>query len=210
MPAPRRALVVIDVQNEYFSGRLKIAHPDPQRSLANVVAAMEAARAAGVPVVLVQNSAPEGAPVFARGSHGWELHPAVAALPHDLLVEKALPSALAGTPLAAWLRERGVDTLTIAGYMTHNCDASTAIEAVHQGLAVEFLSDATGSLPYANAAGSATAEEIHRVFCVVMHSRFAWTGPTQEWIAAVRAERALQRGNIVDAHQAALQAAGQA
>lgn len=206
MSAPKRALVVIDVQNEYFSGRLKIEYPDAARSLENVVAAMQAARAAEVPVVVVQNRAPEGAPIFAHGSHGWELHPAVASLPRDLLVEKTLPSALAGTGLPAWLRERGITTIAIAGYMTHNCDASTAIEGVHQGFTVEFLSDATGSVPYANAVGSATAEEIHRVFTVVMHSRFAWTGPTAEWTAAVREGRALQRGNIFDSNQAALAA----
>ncbi len=208
MPAPQRALVVIDVQNEYFSGRLKIEHPDPARSLDNIVAAMRAARAAGVPVIVVQNFAPATAPIFARGSHGAELQPAVAAEAHDLKVEKTLPGALTETGLPAWLRERGIGTIAIAGYMTHNCDASTAIDAVHQGFGVEFLADATGSVPYANAAGRATAEEIHRVFCVVMHSRFGWTGPTADWIAAVREGRALQRGTIFESHQAALAARG--
>lgn len=206
MPSPRRALAVIDVQNEYFSGRLKIEYPDPDRSIANIVAAMQAAHAEKIPIVVVQNWAPAGAPIFARGSHGWELHPAVSAHPRDLLVEKTLPSALTETGLPAWLRERGIDTLAIAGYMTHNCDAATAIEAVHQGFAVELLSDATGSLPYSNAAGSATAEEIHRAFTVVMHSRFGWTGPTSDWIAAVRDGRPLQRGTIFESNQAALAA----
>lgn len=206
MPAPNRALVVIDVQNEYFTGRLRIEYPDPVRSLDNIVAAMQAARSAGVPVLVVQNRAPDNAPVFARGSHGWELHPAIAEQPRDLLLEKTLPGALTETGLAAWLRERGIGTIAIAGYMTHNCDASTAIDAVHQGFTVEFLSDATGSVPYANAAGSATAEEIHRVFTVVMHSRFGWTGPTADWIAAVRDGRPLQRGTIFESNQVVLAA----
>jgi hypothetical protein len=67
--------------------------------------------------------------------------------------------------------------------MTHNCDASTIFEATHRGLHVEFLQDATGALPYANEAGSASAEEIHRVFSVVFHSRFAATGSTDAWIS---------------------------
>ena len=206
MNAPRRALIVIDVQNEYFTGRLRIEHPDPQRSLANVVAAMQAARGAGIPVVVVQNVAPASSPLFARGSDGWQLHPRIAAQPRDLLVEKTLPDVFSGTPLADWLRERDIATLAIAGYMTHNCDASSAMVALHLGFAVEFLTDAAGSVPYLNVAGHASAEEIHRVFSVVLHSRFGWTGPTADWIAAIREGRALQRGNIRDSHQAALAA----
>jgi nicotinamidase-related amidase len=39
-----QGLVVIDVQNEYFDGALPIAYPDRVGSLANIVAAMRAAR----------------------------------------------------------------------------------------------------------------------------------------------------------------------
>lgn len=206
MNPSRRALVVIDVQNEYFTGGLPIEHPDRHQSLERIVEAMQAARSAGIPVVVVQNTAPAGSPLFARDSHGWQLHPRVAAQPRDLLVEKTQPDVFAGTPLAAWLRERDIGTLAIAGYMTHNCDASSAMVALHLGFAVEFLADAAGSVPYRNAAGHASAEEIHRVFSVVLHSRFGWTGPTADWIAAIREGRALQRGNIRDSHQAALAA----
>ena len=78
MTSPRRALIVIDVQNEYVSGDLPIEYPEVQSSLANIGRAMDAARAAGVPVVVVQNFAPGGSPIFARGSDGAELHPVVA------------------------------------------------------------------------------------------------------------------------------------
>ena len=63
--APRRALVVIDVQNEYFEGGgLPIEYPPILDTLPNVTKAMDAARAAGVPVVVVRHHAPKGAPVF--------------------------------------------------------------------------------------------------------------------------------------------------
>lgn len=200
---PRRALVVIDVQNEYVTGDLPIEYPDVQMSLANVGRAMDAARAAGVPVVVVQNFAPADSPLFARGSVGAELHPVVASRARDHYVEKALPSAFAGTDLAAWLAARGIDTLAVAGYMTHNCDASTVFDATHAGLAVEFLEDATGAVPYENAAGAASAAEIHRVFSVVMHSRFAAVASTDAWIGALEAGVPLQRDNIYASNQRA-------
>ncbi|MEK6297809.1 MAG: isochorismatase family protein, partial [Paraburkholderia tropica] len=59
---PRRALVVIDVQNEYVSGDLPIEYPDVHTSLANIGRAIDAARTAGVPVVVVQNFAPAESP----------------------------------------------------------------------------------------------------------------------------------------------------
>lgn len=193
---PRRALIVIDVQNEYFTGQMPIEYPPVSESLPNIVQAMKAARESGVPVVVVQHDAPAGSPIFAVGSDGWQLHPQVAALGADLLINKKLASSFTGTGLAQWLADNKIDTVSIAGYMTHNCNASTIIEAAHMGLAVEYLADAGGSLPYQNAAGGATAEEIHRSFSVVFHSSFAAVTTTREWADAVSGQRTLAKDNI--------------
>src|ERR1700751_2844174 len=147
MTAPRRALIVIDVQNESVTGDLPIEYPDVQTSLANVGRAMDAARAAGGPVVVVQHFSPAGAPVFARGSEGADLHPVVGARARDHYIGKPVASAFTGTDLADWLAPQNVGTLPVVGYMTHNCDASTINHAYHAGFTVEFLHDATGSLP---------------------------------------------------------------
>ena len=201
--APRRALIVIDVQNEYVTGDLRIEHPPVHGSLQQIGRAIDAAQAAGVPVVVVQNDAPATAPLFALGSDGHALHPVVATRRHDHLVHKTLPGAFAETDLGAWLAERGIDTVTVAGYMTHNCDASTIIDAVHRGFGVEFLVDASGSVPYRNAAGFASAEDIHRVFSVVLHARFAAVVTTARWIEALRDSTPLPRGSIAASHRAA-------
>ncbi len=194
--APKRALIVIDVQNEYVSGNLKIEYPDVRQSLDNIARAMDAAAEADIPVVVVQHVAPEGSPIFARGSEGQALHPVVAERQWAHQVEKTMASALTGTDLGLWLRQKGVDTLTVVGYMTHNCDDSTVRQAAHEGWKVELLHDAAGSLPYNNAVGSATAEEIHRVFTVVMHTGFAAVVSTAEWLDAVQGGRALEPDNV--------------
>jgi nicotinamidase-related amidase len=196
--APRRALIVIDVQNEYFpGGGLPIEYPPVARSLPNITRAMDAAQAAGVPVVVVRHHAPKGAPLFQADQPTGQLHPEIAQRPRDHLVTKTFPSVFTGTDFADWLAEHQVDTLSVAGYMTHNCDASTVFEAMHRGLQVEFLGDASGALPYANDAGRASAEEIHRVFSVVFHSNFAAVVDTAQWIEAVRAGRAIARDNVL-------------
>lgn len=206
---PRRALIVIDVQSEYLGGNLPIEYPDVQQSLGNITRAMDAARAHGMPIVVVQQLAPADSPLFARGSHSAALHPAVAQRPHDHRVEKRLPSALAGTDLGPWLRARDIDTLVVVGYMTHNCNDSTIRQAVHEGWQVEYLQDASGAPSYRNRAGAASAEEIHRVFCVVLQSRFAAVMSTDEWLQVLETGVAPVRETIYQSNQQA-RASGQA
>jgi nicotinamidase-related amidase len=200
---PKRALIVIDVQNDYIDGSLRIEYPRVEDSLANIGKAIDAAHATAIPVVLVQNILPAGAPILAEGTRGAELHEVVRSRPHDTVVLKRLPSAFVGTNLGPWLQDRAIDTITVAGYMTQNCDDSTIRHAMHKGLAVELLSDASGAVSFANRAGDATAEEIHRVFTVVLQTRFAAVATTQEWIAAVQHGTPLERDNIFASNQRA-------
>ena len=201
---PRRALVVIDVQNEYFDGALRIDYPPTAESLPNIARAMDAAKAAGIPIAVVQHCAPAGAPIFEPGSHGWQLHPEVARRPFDHRIEKRFPSVFARTDFAEWLEKQGVDTLCVVGYMTHNCDAATVYEASHRGFTVEWLSDASGALPYANDAGKVTGEEIHRVYSVVFQTGFAAVAKTDAWLAAVKEGRALPKDNVYTSHRRAV------
>jgi nicotinamidase-related amidase len=196
MPQPKRALIVIDVQNDYFGDALPIEFPDPQRSLANIGSMMDAASSAGIPVIVVHNVLSKQSPIMAEGTIGCALHECVGSRPHDHFVIKNMPSAFTNTDLEEWLRERAIDTLTVIGYMTHNCNLSTMLHAFHTGYAVEYINDASGSVPYENRAGHATAEEIHRVMCVVLHSRFAAVMSTEEWIAMLAAGTKPERDNI--------------
>ncbi|MDB5776917.1 MAG: isochorismatase hydrolase [Herbaspirillum sp.] len=202
--SPRRALVVIDVQNEYVSGNLLIEYPEVRLSLRNIGRAMDFASESGIPVIVVQNTAPDGAPIFAKDTPGWQLHDAVADRPRDHYVEKTLPSAFAGTDLADWIEKNGIDTLTVLGYMTHNCVDSTIKQALHAGLAVEFLPDAAGSVPYANGAGYASAEQIHHAFCIVLQSRFAAVVKTDDWIELVSSGKLPERDTIFQSNRRAM------
>lgn len=199
----QRALIVIDVQNEYVTGDLPIEYPDVRLSLRNIGRAIDAAHARRIPVVVVQNTAPPGAPIFVKDTHGWKLHEVVAARAHDHYVEKRLPSAFAGTDLEAWLREHHIDTLTIAGYMTQNCVDSTVKQGMHLGFSVECLYDATGTISYANRVGFLSAEAMHRSVHVVLQSRFAAVVQTEEWIALSAAGTKAEGGTIFASNQRA-------
>jgi nicotinamidase-related amidase len=181
----KRALLVIDVQNEYFTGKLPVTHPSG--SLEKIAGAMDAAAQDGLPVIVIQHmiTAPER-PLFQKGSPEWELHPEVARRPRDLLIEKNLPGSFTGTTLEKWLRDKGIDTVAISGYMTQMCCDTTARQAFHLGFGVEFLSDATGTLTLANDAGSVTAEELHRAILVTQAMAFSKVMRTAEWIDGLK------------------------
>ena len=196
----RRALIVIDVQNEYFDGKLQIEYPPVSDSLPKIVRAMDVATAAGMPVVVIRQDSPSDGPAFAEGSHGWQLHPEVERRPRDALFGKPVPSAFAETGRGDWLQAQGIDTLTVVGYMTHNCNDTTIKHAFDRGMAVEFLHDASGAVSYANRAGHATAEEIHRVFAVVEQSRFAAVLSVEEWERCLATGEAPVREGILDSY----------
>ncbi|ACM18557.1 nicotinamidase-related cysteine hydrolase [Geotalea daltonii FRC-32] len=179
----KKALLVIDVQNEYFSGKLPVTHP--AGSLEKIGKAMDAAAAKGLPVIVVQHTAVPDYPFFRKGSQEWMLHPEVANRPNTLLIEKNLPGSFTGTNLEAWLRERNIDTVVISGYMTQMCCDTTARQAFHRGFGVEFLADATGTLSLANNAGSVTAEELHRAILVTQGMLFSKVLTTAEWISSL-------------------------
>ena len=180
----KRALLVIDVQNEYFTGKLPVTYPGG--SLDNIVQAIKAARESNIPIIAIQHTAPqEDSKTFRKGTEEWKLHPQIAEEVYDHQIEKNLPGSFTGTDLETWLKERGIDTLVVTGYMTQMCCDTTARQAVHLGFSVEFLSDATGTLQISNYAGTVTAEELHRAILITQAMRFSKVLTTEEWIISL-------------------------
>ncbi len=198
MTAPRRALVVIDAQQEYFEGLLPVQHPDRDASIARIDDAVQAAERAELPVVLVQHELPAEAPVFAAGSPTWQNHPVVAGHEERAAhrVTKQSSSVFAGTDLEQWLRAQGIDTITLVGYMTNNCVIASAAAAEPLGFAVEVLSDATGAIDLANEAGRASAQQVHETLMALLHSNWAAVTDTAGWTAALHAGEALSKSDL--------------
>ena len=175
-----RALLVIDVQREYFDGALPITHPAGH--LEEILKVMDAAKAADVPTAVIRHhQADPESPIFRLESDAWQLHDEVERRPRDILIDKQLPGAFTNTGLEEWLKKVKADKVCIAGYMTHMCCDTTARQAFHQGYGVEFLRDATGTLAVQNEAGSATAEELQTSILVAQQMFISEVIPSSEW-----------------------------
>ena len=176
----KRALLVIDPQNEYFTGKLPVTHPVD--SLQNILKAIDAA-AASIETICIQHTVSQpDAKIFAKNSKGWELLPEITSRKFNLLLEKNYPGSFTGTILEKYLLDHGIDTITICGYMTQMCCDTTARQAFHLGFKVEFLSDATGTRDFSNSAGQVTAEELHRAILVTQAMRFSQVLTAEAWI----------------------------
>ena len=154
------ALIVIDVQEEYFSGRLPIEFPPRESSLDMITTAMDQAAAASVPVVLVRHTGASGERSFQQDSPTWNLRAEVSDRHHDLVIDKRLPGTFTGTSLEKWLGERAIDHITIVGYMTNVCCDTTARQALHRGLGATLLHDAVGVPEMPDLEGNPIAAEI--------------------------------------------------
>jgi maleamate amidohydrolase len=70
--------------------------------------------------------------------------PSLAPLDNELVVRKTAPSAFFGTSLAAWLTQRGVQTLIFAGSTTSGCVRASVVDAMSLGFRPLVLSDCVG------------------------------------------------------------------
>jgi nicotinamidase-related amidase len=179
-----RALIVIDVQREYFEGAFPIRHPVGH--LGTILEVMDAAKKANIPTVVVRHHQPDPeSPAFRKGSDMWQLHDEVESRPRDILIDKQLPGSFTNTPLDDFLKERKIDTVCIAGYMTQVCCDTTARQAFHRGYNVEFLRDATGTLDVENKAGSVTAEQLHESILVAQQMFISDVIDKETWLERI-------------------------
>lgn len=180
-----RALLVIDVQKEYFDGAFPIRHPAGH--LESILEVMDAAQEANIPVVVIRHHQPDPeSPVFRKDSELWQLRPEVESRPRDILIDKQFPGSFTNTPLDEFLKEKGIETVCIAGYMTQMCCDTTARQAFHRGYNVEFLRDATGTLDVQNQAGSVTAEQLHESILVAQQMFISDVIDKETWLQRIR------------------------
>ena len=153
----RTALLVIDVQREYFDpeGPAYVEHAAD--IVGNVNLLIDAFRARGLPIVFVRHEqradgsdtgrmadfgAPDEDDSFVAGTPGVELVPELHAVAGDVVVVKRRYSAFLGTDLEAILRTAGTRAVVVCGLMTSFCCETTARDAHGRDYEVVFVADA--------------------------------------------------------------------
>jgi maleamate amidohydrolase len=94
----------------------------------------------------------------------------------ELVVRKTLPSAFFGTTLAAWLTEKSVRTLLVAGCVTSGCVRASVVDAMSHGFRPVVVSDCVGD----------RALHPHEASLFDMEQKYAAVMPRDEVLAVVR------------------------
>jgi nicotinamidase-related amidase len=141
----KKALLVIDLQNDYFpGGSFPLWNADA--TLQSVERAIARAREQDLPVVLLQHiadSSSGAALFFKEGTAGADVHPRIlAAAPGAPVIVKAFADGFFQTTLEETLMRLGVTGLLVCGMMTQNCVTHTAISRSAEKYDVTILSDA--------------------------------------------------------------------
>jgi nicotinamidase-related amidase len=133
------ALLVIDMQVGNFSEPAPIYNADAL--LARVRNLINKARSAKIPVIYVKNNGGTGDP-DEYGTTGWEVHPSIAPVEEDIVVEKDTPDAFYKTRLQDKLKRKKVKTIVIAGLQTEYCIDTTCRRAFSLDYNVILAKDA--------------------------------------------------------------------
>ena len=137
-----KALLVIDVQNDYFpEGKLPLWNTEA--TLNNIETAVRTARKKQIPVIYVQQfTDPKIAEMFNEGTEGAEIHSRLKdAAPNAHVVVKEFADSFHQTNLDELLSNLNVSTLLVCGMMTQNCVTHTAISRAAEKYEVFLLSD---------------------------------------------------------------------
>ena len=149
------ALLLVDLQRDFLER--PALTPGAEVVCARAAALLEGFRARRLPIAHAHTlTRPDGSdrmPHWKRlglhacveGSRGAAPPPALAPREGELQCRKQYYSAFSDPRLDAWLRERGVARLVLAGLYLHACVRSTALDAYERGYELEVVEDAVGS-----------------------------------------------------------------
>ena len=177
---PERALLIIDIQNDYFPGG-KMELEGAEAAAAKASAALSAFRKQGLPIFHVRHlSVRPGSTFFIPGTSGAEIHAAVKPQGGEKVIEKNFPNSFRNTELDRALKESGVKELVVAGMMTHMCVDASVRHAADAGYKVTLLGDACATRTQTFGGETVPAKQVHTAFLAALNGFYAKVIPTNE------------------------------
>jgi nicotinamidase-related amidase len=169
----KTALLLIDLQNDYFSGgRMELV--GSEAASARAAQALKLFRERGLPVFHVRHEAVrEGATFFLPGTAGAGIHASVQPVDGEPVVTKHHPNSFRETDLLDRLRAAGATRLAVAGMMTHMCLDAGVRAAVDLGFECAVLSDASAARDLSFDGRTIPAAQVHGAFLAALEAAYA-------------------------------------
>ncbi|MGE8295496.1 MAG: cysteine hydrolase family protein [Pseudomonas sp.] len=179
----KRALILIDIQNDYFAGG-KWSLEGMDGATANAARVLSAARQAGDKVIHVRHEFESAdAPFFVPGSAGANIHPQVQPLASEAVVLKHQVNAFLGTDLKAQLDAAGTEQITLVGAMSHMCIDAAARASSDFGYATTVIHDACATRDQEFEGLSIPAAQVHAAYMAALAFAYASVVSTEQYLA---------------------------
>lgn len=174
------ALLLIDIQNDYFpGGRMELVGSEEAASKARLL--LDRFRKAGRPVIHVRHESTEpGATFFLPGTAGAQIREVVRPVPGEIVVTKHFPNAFLQTGLADRLHALGVRRIVAAGMMTHMCVDATVRAGADLGFEMVVASDACATRNLKWRGEVVPAASVQASFLAALASAYAEVLPAEE------------------------------
>ncbi len=176
------ALIIIDVQNDYFEGgACELVNPI-QTSL-NIKKLLEQFREKSLPIIHIQHfSIREGATFFVPDSFGVQIHENVKPKKDEIIIEKNYPNSFLETELEEVLDRLNIKELVLCGMMSHMCVDSTVRAAFDKGYKCEVIYDACTTKDLSINGEIVKAKDVHNSFMAGLNYLFAEVKKTDSLI----------------------------
>ncbi len=181
---PSRALIVVDIQNDYFPGG-RWPLQGMEEAADNAVRLIAATREAGEPVIFIRHEFDTAdAPFFSPGSPGAQIHAKLPNQHGDTVLLKYAVNAFQDTGLRALLDGQQIEAVTICGAMSHMCIDATTRAAGDFGYEVTVVHDACATRDLDFNGTTVPAAQVHAAFMSALAFGYATVLSTDAYLGA--------------------------
>ena len=181
------ALILIDIQNDYFPGGAGELH-EPIAASLRARQLLEHFRQAHLPLVHIQHVALRpGAKTFLPGTLGGEIHENVRPLEGEVVFQKHYPNSFRDTPLLDHLKREGVSRVVICGMQTNMCVDATTRAAFDFGFECLIAHDACAARTLTFQGQTIPAAQVHGAFLAALGASYSKVLSVAEIIEQLKA-----------------------
>ena len=168
----REALLIIDVQNDYFpGGTCELFHAyEAEKKIQSLI---KESRTQERPIIYIQHINPPDDTFFLENTYGCEISERIKPLPDDKVIVKYYPNSFHETELDSYLKEKGIKKLIVCGMMTHMCVDTTVRAAMDYGYEVDLVADGCATMDLEISGEIIPAQIVQKAFLASLEGVFA-------------------------------------
>lgn len=178
----KKALLIIDIQNDYFEGGANPLVGSHEASLSAWMV-LNHFRSNGMTVIHIQHlSVRPGSTFFVPGTNGAEIHINVAPTDGEKVFTKNYPNSFRDTELLDYLKSNDITHLVVCGMMTHMCVDATVRAAKDFGFDCTVISDACATKGLEVHNKKVPANDVHLAFLSALSYFYSNVQTAEEYI----------------------------